>query len=303
MSGEGGSLSAGWKRPALPCPALSLPRLKAFTCCCRVGDGRAPSTDTMAAAQVGSVLVTGSNRGIGLELVKRFLGKPNPPQWVFAACRDPEGPRAQELRSLAAKHPSLALVQLETTNEESIRAAARKVEGCLGGSGLNLLINNAGIMRPCTLDSATAQEMLEVYATNLVGPMLVTKAFLPLLRKAAQESHQKAMCCAKAAIVNMSTVLASIEKTPETYFFVPVISYRCSKAALNMLTKLQSMGYKEEGILCTALHPGWVKTELGSDQADLTVEESVNGIMKVLCSLSEKQHGVLVTWEGKTLPW
>ncbi|XP_053127519.1 C-factor-like isoform X2 [Hemicordylus capensis] len=257
----------------------------------------------MPASHICSVLVTGSNRGIGLELVKRFLAKPNPPKVVFATCRDPVGARAQELRTLASKHPNLAILQLETTDEASVKAAAKQAEARLGGAGLNLLINNAGVMPACTLESATAKDMLDVYSTNLVGPMLVAKEFLPLLKKAAQASKEKGMCCGKAAIINMSTILGSIEKTPEQYFFIPVVSYRCSKAALNMLTKCQSMGYRDDGILCTAIHPGWVKTELGSEQADLTVEESVNGIMKTLCSLSEKQHGILVTWEGNVLPW
>uniref|UniRef100_A0A8C8RFS0 C-factor n=1 Tax=Pelusios castaneus TaxID=367368 RepID=A0A8C8RFS0_9SAUR len=245
----------------------------------------------MAGFHVHSVLVTGSNRGIGLELIKHFIGKPNPPEVIFATCRDPEGTRAQT-----------HVLSPDTTDPGSIKAAAKKAEAHLGGSGLNLLINNAGIVSPSTLESATSEDMLSVYNTNVVGPLLVTQAFLHLLKKAAQGSNQKGMSCSKAANVNISSVLGSTEKTPET-FFVPVVSYRCSKAALNMLTKCQSMGYKDAGILCTALHPGWVKTELGSDEADLTVDESVSGIMKVLCNLSEEHHGILVTWEGNTLPW
>ncbi|XP_003229926.1 C-signal [Anolis carolinensis] len=250
-----------------------------------------------------SVLVTGANRGIGLELVKQLLGKERPPKTLFATCRDPQGPGAQELRALASKHPNLVILKLEATNPASIQSAAKEAKSRLGDQGLNLLINNAGVMPACTLESATAKDMLDVYNINLVGPMLVTKAFLPLLKRAAQASPHKALSCGKAAIINMSTILSSIEKTPEMYHSFPVISYRCSKAALNMLTKLQSMGYKEEGILCTAIHPGWVKTDLGTEQADLTVEESVAGILEVLSSLSEKHHGILVTWEGKTLPW
>uniref|UniRef100_A0A8C8RG82 C-factor-like n=1 Tax=Pelusios castaneus TaxID=367368 RepID=A0A8C8RG82_9SAUR len=263
----------------------------------------------MAGFHVHSVLVTGSNRGIGLELIKHFIGKPNPPEVIFATCRDPEGTRAQELKNLAAQHPNVVILQLDTTDPGSIKAAAKKAEAHLGGSGLNLLINNAGIVSPSTLESATSEDMLSVYNTNVVGPLLVTQAFLHLLKKAAQGSNQKGMSCSKAANVNISSVLGSTEKTPET-FFVPVVSYRCSKAALNMLTKCQSMGYKDAGILCTALHPGWVKTELGRlagrgpmGGGDLTVDESVSGIMKVLCNLSEEHHGILVTWEGNTLPW
>ncbi|XP_060110065.1 C-signal-like [Heteronotia binoei] len=257
----------------------------------------------MAGPQCCAVMVTGANRGIGLELVKHFLKEPNPPKVVFGTCRDPKGPKGQELRNMASKHSNLIILPLEATDPSSVDAAAKKAEAHLGGRGLNLLINNAGVMPPCSMDSITAKDLLDVYNTNVVGPMLVTKAFLPLLKKAAHACQQKGLSCGKAAIINMSTILGSIEKTPETYFFMPVVSYRCSKAALNMLTKCQSMCYKEEGILCTAIHPGWVKTDLGGHQADITVEESVKGIMKVLCNLSEKQHGVLVTWEGNVLPW
>nr|XP_060644392.1 C-signal-like [Anolis sagrei ordinatus] len=251
-----------------------------------------------------SVLVTGANRGIGLELVKQLLRKEEkPPKVLLATCRDPQGPRAQELRALASTHPNLVILQLEVTDPASVQSAAKEAESHLGGRGLNLLVNNAGVMPACTLESATTKGMLDVYNVNLVGPMLVTKAFLPLLKRAAQASPDTALSCAKAAIVNMSSFLSSIEKVPVMYHSTPAISYRCSKAALNMLTKLQSMGYKEDGILCTALHPGWVKTDMGTEEADLTVEESVAGILGVLRGLSEKHHGALVTWEGKALPW
>ncbi|XP_065423837.1 uncharacterized protein LOC101949471 isoform X3 [Chrysemys picta bellii] len=212
---------------------------------------------------VQSVLVTGANRGIGLELVKQLVRKPNPPGWIFATCRDLEGARAQELKNLASKHPNLVILQLEATDPTSIQAAAKKAEAHLGGSGLNLLINNAGVMPESTLESATAADMLAVYKINVVGPMLVTQAFLPLLKKAAQESIQTGLSCSKAAIINVSTIGGSIGNTPSMATF-PVISYRCSKTALNMLTRCQSVRYKEDGILCTALHPGWVKTELGT---------------------------------------
>ncbi|XP_067386245.1 C-signal-like [Emydura macquarii macquarii] len=255
-----------------------------------------------AGGNIQSILVTGGNRGIGLELVKQLVERPNPPEWLFAACRDPEGARAQELKNLASKHPNIVILQLEATDPGSIQTAAKKVEAHLGGSGLNLLINNAGVMPESTLESATPADMLDVYKINLVGPMLITQAFLPLLKKAAQGSSQTGLSCGKAAIINMSTIGGSIGNAPSMSTF-QVISYRCSKIALNMLTRCQSLGYKEDGILCTALHPGWVKTELGTAKAELTVDESVRGILKVLSSLSEKHHGIVVNWEGRTVPW
>ncbi|KAL2300232.1 hypothetical protein Nmel_012200, partial [Mimus melanotis] len=213
-----------------------------------------------------TVLLTGSNRGIGLELVKQLLGSPRPPAWIFATCRDPEGPRAQELRDLASKHPNLVLVELDVENPSAITDAAKVVEGKLDGMGLNLLINNAGIYTPtASLETVDAEDMVKTYKTNAVGPMLMAQAFLPLLKKAAQDSKEKGMSCSKAAIINISTILGSIKKTPDS-FFHPVISYRCSKAALNMLTMCQALTYKEAGILCVALHPGWVKTDMGTQE-------------------------------------
>ncbi|XP_029464719.1 uncharacterized protein LOC115095333 [Rhinatrema bivittatum] len=249
------------------------------------------------------ILITGCNRGIGLELVKQLLGKPNPPEHIFATCRSPSTPQSQELMNLAAKHPNLSVIQLETTDPASVAEAAKEVEKQLKGRGLNLLINNAGIVTESTLESVDMKDLLHLYATNVGGPALVTKAFLPMLKKAAQESPQAPMNWTRAAMINMSTLAGSIEKASLSYAMFKVISYRCSKAALNMLTKCQSLEYKKDGILCVALHPGWVQTDLGGAEATLTPDQSVSGILNVLCSLSEKHNGVLVDWEGNVLPW
>ncbi|KAM6123838.1 C-signal-like [Phoenicopterus ruber ruber] len=259
----------------------------------------------MGELRIRSVLVTGANRGIGLELVRQFLGLPNPPEWVFAACRDPKGQRAQELQNLASKHPNLVIIPLEVTDPASIKAAAARVEEQLGGSGLNLLINNAGIAKLNSLDAETLEDMSQVYTTNTIGPLLLSQAFLPLLKKAAQGSPGSALSCSKAAIINMSSSAGSIE---EVYLwdYGQVVSYRCSKAALNMLTRCQSLGYREHGILCAALHPGWVQTDMGSagsQKPPVTVDASVRGMLKVLSSLSEKETGTFLDWEGKVVPW
>ncbi|XP_065272455.1 uncharacterized protein LOC135888648 [Emys orbicularis] len=129
----------------------------------------------MAGFNVHSVLVTGANRGIGLELVKQFLEKSNPPEWVFATGRDPEGERVQQLKNLVSRHPNLVIVVLEATDPASIKAAAARVEEHLKGSGLNLLINNAGIVRLNTLESETPEDMSLVYATSVKGPLLVNQ--------------------------------------------------------------------------------------------------------------------------------
>ncbi|XP_058701990.1 C-signal-like [Poecile atricapillus] len=259
----------------------------------------------MADLCVRSVLVTGANRGLGWGLSSHFLRMPKPPQWIFATCRDPKGQRAQELQNLASKHPNLVIIALEVANPASIKAAAAKVGEHLGGSGLNLLINNAGVVKPKMLDAETLEDMTETYTTNTAGPLLMGQAFLPLLKKAAQGSPGSGLSCSKAAIVNMSSIGGSIAS-----FFgwdmMQVTSYRCSKAALNMLSKCQSLAYKEHGILCVALHPGWVQTDMGSAAGHVppvTVDDSVQGMLKVLSSLSEKETGAFLDWEGKVIPW
>ncbi|KAM6409123.1 C-signal-like [Rhynochetos jubatus] len=259
----------------------------------------------MGELRIRSVLVTGANRGIGLEFIRQFLGLPNPPQWVFAGCRDPKGQRAQELQNLASRHPNLVIIPLEVTDPASIKAAAARVGEQLGGSGLNLLINNAGIAKVNSLDTETLENMTQIYTTNTIGPLLLSQAFLPLLKKAAQGSPGSGLSCSKAAIINMSSSAGSIEDV-YLWDYGQVVSYRCSKAALNMLTKCQSLGYREHGILCTALHPGWVQTDMtrsGSQKAPLTLDASIQGMLKVLSSLSEKETGTFLDWEGKVVPW
>ncbi|XP_062356078.1 C-signal-like isoform X2 [Cinclus cinclus] len=249
-----------------------------------------------------SVLVTGANRGLGLGFVQHFLRMPKPPQWIFAGCRDPTGPRAQELQKLASKHPNVIITALEVANPTSIKAAAAKVGKHLGDFGLNLLINNAGMVKSKTLDDETLEDMTETYTTNTAGPLLMGQAFLPLLKKAAQGSPGSGLSCSKAAIINISSIGGSIASV-FGWDMMQVTSYRCSKAALNMLSKCQSLAYKEHGILCVALHPGWVQTDMGSAAPPVTVDDSVQGMLKVLSSLSEKEIGTFLDWEGKVMPW
>ncbi|XP_057269853.1 LOW QUALITY PROTEIN: C-factor-like [Pezoporus wallicus] len=188
---------------------------------------------------------------------------PTPPQWVFAACRAPTEQRAQELQRLASRHRNLVIIPLEVTDPASIKAAAAQVGERLGDSGLTLLINNAGMAILNTLDKETLEDMTHVYTTNTIGPLLMGQGFLPLLKKAAQDSPGSLLSCSKAAIINMSSHGVSIS-FPAGWDLMQIVSYRCSKAALNMLTKFQSLMYKEDGVLCAALHPGWVQTDLGS---------------------------------------
>ncbi|XP_034281689.1 C-signal-like isoform X2 [Pantherophis guttatus] len=250
-----------------------------------------------------SVLVTGSNRGIGLEMIKQLAEKSNPPQWIFATCRDPEGPRTQDLRTLAAQHQEIVIIPLNITDPSSIKSAVTMVTERLNGTGLNLLINNAGIAsHDSKVESQAPEAMAEVYKTNVIGPMMISQAFLPLLRKASRDSPKKGMSCSKASIVNMSSYAGSIT---EVYLwnYGQVVPYRCSKAALNMLTRCQSLSFRDDEILCVTLHPGWVLTDMGGNMAQMTASSSVAAILNLLADLSEKETGTFLNWEGKVLPW
>ncbi|XP_066492896.1 C-signal-like [Tiliqua scincoides] len=257
----------------------------------------------MAALNPCNVLVTGSNRGIGLELIRQLVGKSNR---IFATCRNPNGPLAKKFSELSAQHKLLILYALDTniSDPSSIKAAAARVTEQLKGAGLNLLINNAAIVSHSTLDSVTPEDMSKVYQTNVIGSMMVSQAFLPLLRKASQESPQNGMSCSKAAIVNISSEAGSITNLL-AWDSAQVLPYRCSKAALNMLTKCQSLGYAKYEILCITLHPGWLQTDMGNSvgSAPMRVDEAVPAILKTLLRLSEKDSGTFVDWEGKVLPW
>ncbi|XP_026531728.1 uncharacterized protein LOC113417513 isoform X1 [Notechis scutatus] len=251
-----------------------------------------------------SVLVTGSNRGLGLELVRQLAKRSNPPKWIFATCRDPAGPRAQDLKNLAAEHPQIIIMALDADDPTSVKAAAAKVTECVKGAGLNLLINNAGIVNSSSLETETPESMAETYRTNVIGPMIVVQVFIPLLRKAAHESPLKGMSCSKAAIVNISSEGGSITSVLE-WQRGHIIAYRCSKSALNMLSKCQSLHLAKDEILCVALHPGWVQTDMGNvmGKPPMTKEQSLRAILNTLGHLSEKNTGTFVNWEGNLVPW
>lgn len=245
-----------------------------------------------------SVLITGCSRGIGLELVKHFLKLQPPPTHLFATCRSPE--TAKDLKEMAATNPSIAIVKLDTTEQSSIDAARAMVESRLEGSGLNLLINNAAILQRSPLDVVTAEMMVEHYRVNCAAPLMVTKAFLPLLKIAANADRDKPMSCSRSAIINISTGVASISENSSGGNY----AYRASKAGLNMVTTNLAIELKGDGIIATAVHPGWVRTDMGGANARISTEESVSLIMNVLAKLQgEDGTGKFYHCKGHIIGW
>uniref|UniRef100_A0A667ZF78 Zgc:158868 n=1 Tax=Myripristis murdjan TaxID=586833 RepID=A0A667ZF78_9TELE len=235
-----------------------------------------------------NILVTGSNRGIGLELVKQLLDNTGQEDHIYACCREPEGAGAEvRLRS------HIGCYTWHTSDEDSVTAAVQVVGERVTASGLNLLINNAAINKPASpaLLSATSKaDMMEVFETNVAGPFLLAKV-------------GGQMSCRRSAIINMSTLVSSIEKCPQNFHIVQMYPYRTSKAALNMLTRCLAEDFRKHSILVTGVHPGWVITDMGGKEAPMTPQQSVLGMLSMMSSLSDKDSGKLVDWMGNQIPW
>ncbi|KAK7167130.1 hypothetical protein R3I94_001511 [Phoxinus phoxinus] len=258
----------------------------------------------MAAVKACKILITGANRGLGLEMVKQLSEDSCQKHHIFATCRDPDGQKSEELRELVKKHPSaITVIRLDADDPCSIKESAKKVGSLVGKSGLNLLVNNAAIVANGTILTSRVEDMKNTFNTNVIGPLLIIREYLPILQTAAKASGTPGMSCNKAAVINISTLGGSMTRMPSMYGQFPVLPYCVSKAGFNMLTVLAAEELKPNEILCMALHPGWVKTELGGEKAPLEPKESVEGMLRVIGSLTEKEHAAFMDYTGETLPW
>ena len=229
------------------------------------------------------VLVTGASRGLGLEFVRQLLARGDA---VLAACRRPG--EAATLAALADEHPERLQVRaLELTDPASRAALLDDIAA--GWGAIDLLINNAGVLasgeRFGQLDAATFRAAFE---TNTLAPLLFAEAATPLLAKGRAP-----------VVAYLSSVLGSIASTQS--FYTP--SYAVSKAALNMAVRLSAIPMAEQGIRSVALHPGWVKTDMGGPAAPLEAQESVAGLLRVIDTLPADARGDFIDFRGETLPW
>ncbi|KAM4572276.1 C-signal isoform 2-T2 [Odontesthes bonariensis] len=209
-----------------------------------------------------SVLITGSNRGIGLQMVKELAKSNNRPATIIATARNPAA--STVLHKLSRTYPAVHIVTLDVGSEHSISSAVEEVHCIVGNNGLNCLINNAAIGFSTNINSVTPEAMMRTFQVNSVAPLFVTKAFLPLLQTAAAKSI--GMGIHRAAVINVSSILGSIELNCGDF---KSYAYRTSKAALNMVTRCLAADLRSDGILCMSLHPGWVKTDMGGPHVSI----------------------------------
>jgi NAD(P)-dependent dehydrogenase (short-subunit alcohol dehydrogenase family) len=229
-----------------------------------------------------TVLVTGSNRGLGLEFVRQYAAD----GWrVYAACRAPG--EAGDLRKLAAGSDGrVELLALDVTDSAGVRAAAAR----LAGVPIDLLINNAGVGSPKGqklggLDYAAWQRVLD---TNTLGPMRVTEAFLASLEKGRQKK-----------VVTITSGMGSIGDNGSGGSY----AYRSSKAAVNMAVKSLSIDLAGRGITCIVLNPGWVRTDMGGPGGELSPEQSISAMRRVIAGLTPADSGKFFNHNGKQYPW
>ncbi|KAG6448668.1 C-factor [Manduca sexta] len=242
-----------------------------------------------------SVLITGTNRGLGLGMVK-YLTEHAKPSKIIATCRK----TSEELSKLSEANKNITIMHLDVTNIGSYGEFATQIAKIVGNQGLNLLINNAGVTTKFTkLGLVKAEQLMDNLTVNTVAPIMLTKSLLPLLKQAADSNSGLPMGAQRAAIVNMSSILGSIAQNKDGGFY----PYRCSKAALNAATKSMSLDLKKDMILVASMHPGWVNTDMGGKNAPLDVPTSVSGIFKTIDNLGEADTGKFLQYDGSELPW
>lgn len=233
-----------------------------------------------------TVFITGANRGLGLEMARQFSADE---YHVIGTARRPD--KADELKSL-----NVQVEQLDVTIQESIDALAIKLKD----QKIDILINNAGYFGPISLDKPQPEiDKLEIsgvercLAVNTIGPMRVTQA---LLSNLFQGKERK--------IINISTRASILTHTyhggkggAQGY------GYKMSKTALNMFTRILAGDLQPDGFIVISLAPGWVKTDMGTQLAQLTPEESIRDVKKVIESLTEEHNGGFWFHDGTKREW
>ncbi len=243
-----------------------------------------------------TALVTGANRGIGLEFVRQLLARGD---HVVAACRHPG--KASALNTLAGEHPGrLHVLPLDVADAKSRASLLHDLPLVLGDDGrIDLLLNNAGVLHSGERFGHVEQAMLDdSLRTNAIGPFLLAQALVPLLCDVAP-GHADDTGSPRTVIANISSQLGSIANT--TRFGTP--SYAISKAAQNMASVLLARALAERGIVVLALHPGWVQTEMGGAQAQVTPADAVAGLLRVIDAATPSRSGAFLDWRGASLPW
>lgn len=220
-------------------------------------------------------LITGANRGLGLEFTRQLAERG---EEVIATARLPE-----EARDLAAL--GVEVEPLDVADSGSVAALAERLQG----RPLDVLVNNAGKGGgQGAVTSIDPDSLLAYFQVNSIGPLRVTRALLPNLRAGERRM-----------VASLSSQMGSIHRNEQGNYY----GYRASKAALNMIHRNLALELGGKGFTCVLLHPGWVRTEMGGQGAPLSPEQSVRSLLRVMDRLTPKDNGSFLSYSGERLPW
>ncbi|MFC5051832.1 SDR family oxidoreductase [Rubritalea spongiae] len=233
----------------------------------------------------GTVLITGANRGLGLELSRQFAADG---YHVIGTARSPE--KAIELKEVADE-----VLALDVTSDESIKG----LSAALKGQPIDILVHNAGYFGPTqglgserdkssTLKALTRSEVLDCFAVNAAGPIFVTQGLIPNLKKSKQ---------AKIVVISSRSGIINQTRSAGAY------GYRISKTAVNRAVKIMSVDKALGNSIVVAVAPGHNKTDMGGDRAKLTPEVSMQKVKSLIEGLTQKQAGRFWYYNGEELPW
>ena len=251
------------------------------------------------------VVVTGANRGIGLEFCKQILAKSDGNS-VVASCRDPSA--ATDLTALQKEMGAsrLAIVALDVADEKSIAKWAESLAALepvkAHGGSISVVINNAGTTgtdgySKWELQDMTADEMMHVYRINTIGPMLVTQQLVKrgLLGSVAGSPSEGPV----SLVGNVTSKVGSVDDNGSGKGY----AYRASKAALNIVNKSMSIDLADRGVWCQLLHPGWVRTRMTEGRGLIDADESAAGLIKAMEGEYGPINGCWYDYKGDEIPW
>ena len=228
-----------------------------------------------------NILITGANRGLGLGFAKKCLKKN---VHVLATVRDIKG--SKELLALKERFPdNLEIFELDLLKKK----AGYILANFLGDRPIDILINNAGVGSTNQhFEAVSPKPWLEVLKVNLIAPLMVTQSIIDNVKKGVDKK-----------IYFLSSQLGSIADNNSGGMYI----YRSSKTGLNQVIKSLSVDLKPQGITVVALHPGWVKTDMGGPNAPVSIDESIDGMMQVIYETDISDTGRFLNHKGKELPW
>jgi len=230
-----------------------------------------------------TALITGANRGIGLEFSRQYAAD----GWRVLACaRNPE--KSDALNTLAAQYPGqLSVHRLDVADHPEIDQLAVS----LADQSIDLLINNAGIYtdpHAGASNNSDYEAWMRAFLVNTMATFKMVRAFRAHIVRSG-----------KKTVVTISSKMGSIADNSSGGSYM----YRSSKAAVNMVVKTLAIDLKPAGVIALVLHPGWVKTDMGGPHALISSMRSVSGMREVISRLTIEDSGRFVSFDGKAIPW